>query len=153
MSAVAFAVGLAASVLSFVIARPLLHAGGFVPPAYPVVSLTDAFVIRAVLGTALFLALLALFALGVAAIVRHTAAAMTVVVALSLVPTVLMEFFTGRLREVLQQAAPAAGLSIQITTDRYDTPPLGPWGGLGVTAAWTLAALLVAAWTIGRRDV
>lgn len=80
MSAVAFAVGLAASVLSFVIARPLLHEGGFVPPAYPVVSLTDAFVIRAVLGTALFLALLALFALGVAAIVRHTAAAMTVVV-------------------------------------------------------------------------
>jgi hypothetical protein len=153
VSAVALVVGSVASVLSFVLAQPLLHEGGFVPPAYPIVSLTDGFVIRAVLGTALFLTLLALFALGVAAIVWHAAAAMTVVVALSLVPTVLMEFFTGRLREVLQQVAPAAGLSIQITTDRYDTPPLGPWGRLGVTAAWTLAALLVGAWTLGRRDV
>jgi hypothetical protein len=153
VSAVALVVGSVASVLSFVLAQPLLHEGGFVPPAYPIVSLTDGFVIRAVLGTALFLTLLALFALGVAAIVRRTAAAMTVVVALSLVPTVLMEFFTGRLREVLQQVAPAAGFSIQITTDRYDTPPLGPWGGLGVTAAWTLGALLVGAWTLGRRDV
>jgi hypothetical protein len=153
VSTVAFVAGSVASVLSFVIAQPLLHDGGFVPPAYPIVSLTDPFVIRAVLGTALFLTLFALFAVCVAAVVRHTAAAMTLVVASSLVPTVLMEFFTGRLREVLQQVAPTAGLSIQITTDRYDTPPLGPWGGLGITAAWTLAAVLVAAWMIGRRDV
>ena len=153
VAAVAFVVGSAASALSFAIAQPLLHEGGFVPPAYPIVSLTDASVFRAVFGTALFLMLLALFALGVAAIVRHTVAAMTVVVAISLVPTVLMGFFSGRLREVLQQLAPAAGLSVQITTDRYDTPPFGRWGGLGVTAAWALGALLVAAWTISRRDV
>jgi len=64
-----------------------------------------------------------------------------------------MEFFTGTPRELLQQVAPAAGLAIQITSERYDTPPLGPWGGLGVTTAWTLAALLAAAWTIRHRDV
>jgi hypothetical protein len=153
VSSSALLVGSAASVFSFLIAQPLLHDGGFVPPAYPYVSLADPSAIRAVLGTALFLTLLALFALGVAAIVRHTAATMTVVVALSLVPTVLMEFFTGRLREILQQVAPAAGFSIQITTDRYDTPPLGPWGGLGITAAWALGALLVGSWTLARRDV
>ena len=150
---VALALGLVTCLLTFVIAQPLLHQGGFVPPAYPIVSILHASAVRAVAGTALYLTLMALFAVGVAAIVRHTAAAMTLVVGLVLVPTVVMGFFTGAPRELLQHVAPAAGLSIQITSERYDTPPLGPWGGLGVTAAWTVAALLVAAWAIGHRDV
>jgi hypothetical protein len=149
----ALAVGSVTSLLSFVVAQPLLHQGGFVPPAYPIVSISDASAIRAVAGTALYLTLLAVFAVGVAAIVRHTAAAVTLVVGLVLVPTVVMGFFTGAPRELLQQVAPAAGLAIQITSERYDTPPIGPWDGLGVTAAWTAAALLAAAWAIGHRDV
>ena len=153
VAAVALSVGSVAGVLSFLIAQPLLRDGGFVPPAYPIVSLADASAIRAVAGTAVYLTLLALFAVGVAAAVRHTAAAMTLAVGLVLVPTVVMGFFTGQARELLQRVAPAAGLSIQITSDRYDQPPLGPWGGLGVTAAWAIAALLAAAWTIGHRDV
>jgi hypothetical protein len=151
--AVACAVGSAASVLSFLVAQPLLHEGGYVAPAYPAVSLTDAIALRAVVGSALYLTLLALFSAGIATIVRHPETAMTIVVGLVLVPTVVMEFFTGTPRDLLQNVAPSAGLAIQTTTARYDTPPLGPWGGLGVTAAWTAAALLVAAWTIGRRDV
>jgi ABC-2 type transport system permease protein len=150
---VALGIGSAASVLSFLLAQPLLHEGGYVAPAYPAVSLLDALAFRAVAGSAMYMTLLALFAVGVATIVRHPATAMTVAVALVLVPTVVMEFFTGTLRELLQQVAPSAGLAIQITTARYDTPRLGPWGGLGVTAGWAAAALLVAAWTIGRRDV
>jgi ABC-2 type transport system permease protein len=153
VGAVALAVGLVTSLLSFVVAQPLLHQGGFVPPAYPIVSILHASAVRAVAGTALYLTLLALFAVGIAAVVRHTAAAMTLVVGLVLVPTVVMGFFTGAPRELLQHVAPAAGLAIQNTSDSYDTPPLGPWGGLGVTAAWTAAALLAAAWAIGHRDV
>jgi ABC-2 type transport system permease protein len=153
VGAFGLAVGSAASVLSFVIAEPLLHEGGFVPPAYPIVSLADPFAVRAVVGTALYLMLLALFAVGVATIVRNTATAMTVVVGLVLVPTVVMEFFAGAPRELLQQVAPVAGLAIQITTERYDTPPLGPWGGLGVTATWTGVALVAAARTMRSRDV
>jgi ABC-2 type transport system permease protein len=153
VGAVALGVGSAAGALSFVVAQPLLHDGGFVPPAYPIVSLTDPVALRAVAGTALYLTLLALLAVGVGAIVPHPASAMTIAVGVVLIPTVVMEFFTGAPRELLQQVAPAAGLAIQVTTERYDTPPLGPWGGLGVTAAWTLVALLVAAWTIRARDV
>jgi ABC-2 type transport system permease protein len=153
VAVLALAVGSVASLLSFLITQPLLHGGGYVGPAYPIVSLTDTSAIRAVAGTAVYLTLLALFATGVAAIVRHTTTATTLVVAVILAPTVAMEFFPGQLRELLQQVAPTAGLSIQITSPRYDTPPLGPWGGLTVTAAWTLATLLGAAWTIGRRDV
>ena len=153
VATVALAVASVASVLSFLMAQPLLHEGGFVPPAYPIVSLADAPAIRAVGSTGVYLTLLALFAMGVAAVVRQTAAAVTWSAGLVLVPTVVMEFFTGTPRELLQQVAPAAGLAIQITSERYDTPPLGPWGGLGITTAWTLAALLAAAWTIRHRDV
>lgn len=151
---VALALGSAASVLSFLIAQPLLHDGGYVGPAYPVVSLTDAPVIRAIAGTALYLTLLALFAVGVATIMRHTATAMTLVVTVVLVPNVIMESFPRqRIRELLEQVFPAGGLTIQVTSARYHTPPLGTWGGIGVTAAWALAAMLGAAWTIDRRDV
>ena len=152
VGALALAIGFTASVLSFLVAQPLLHARGYVAPAYPAVSLTDALAFRSMAGSALYLTLLALFAVGVATIVRHPATAMTIVVGLVLVPTVLMEFFTGRLREVLRQVAPSAGLGIQIATPRYASP-LGPWGRLGVTATWAVAALLIAAWTIRRRDV
>lgn len=149
----ALVLGAVSSVLSFLIAQPLLHEGGYNPPAYPHVSLMDGSALRAVLGTALFLTLLALFATGVAAIVRHTVAAVTIVVGAVLVPTVVTGFFTGAIRTLFQTIAPAAGLSIQITRDRWDNPPFGPWVGLGITAAWAIAAVIVGAWTLSRRDV
>jgi hypothetical protein len=153
VGAIALVLGSVSSVLSFVIAQPLLHEGGYNPPAYPHVSLMDPSTLRAVLGTALFLTLLALFATGVAAIVRHTVAAMTIVVGFVLVPTVVTGFFTGAIRTLFQTIAPAAGLSIQITRDRWDNPPFGPWVGLGITAVWAIAALIVGAWTLSQRDV
>jgi ABC-2 type transport system permease protein len=154
VGALALAVGSVASVLSFVIAQPLLHEGGYNPPAYPHVTLRDASTMRAVAGTAIHLTLLALFAVGVGTIVRHTAAAMTTVVGLVLVPTVVMESFPrSAIRDLLQHFVPSSGLSIQVTAPAYDTPPFGPWGGLGVTAAWAVVALLVAAWSIWARDV
>lgn len=154
VAAVALALGSVTSVLSFQIAQPLMHERGYNPPAYPHVSLTDPFAVRAVFGTALYLTLVALFALGVATIVRHAAAAMTVVVALVLAPTVVLWSFTeGWIRELLQWVSPAAGLSIQITFERFDSPPYGPWVGLGITAAWAIAALIVGARTFSRRDV
>jgi ABC-2 type transport system permease protein len=124
VGAVALLVGSAASVVSFLAAQPLLHEGGYSPPAYPYVS----------------------------TIARHTAAAMTAAVGLVLVPTVVMGFFTGSIRELFQWISPAAGLSIQITRERWDNPPFGPWVGLGITAAWAAASLIVGIWTLRRRD-
>jgi hypothetical protein len=49
--------------------------------------------------------------------------------------------------------SPVAGLSIQITRDRFDNPPYGPWVGLALTAAWAVVGLIAAAWMVKRRDV
>jgi ABC-2 type transport system permease protein len=152
VAGIALAIGAVTSVASFLVAQPLQHGNGYNAPAYPHVSLTDPLVLRAVVGTALYLTLLALFAMGVAVIVRHTAAATTVAVTLVLAPTVVLGFFTGTIREVLQWLSPVAGMSIQITRDRFDNPPYGLWVGLGLTAAWAIGALLVGAWLWRRRD-
>ena len=45
-----------------------------------------------------------------------------------------------------------AGISMQQTVDRPDNIPLEPGWGLAVVGAYAATALLVALWSIGRRD-
>jgi hypothetical protein len=45
-----------------------------------------------------------------------------------------------------------AGLATQQTFDRPDNIQIGPAAGIGVVAAYAAVALVVALWTIGRRD-
>lgn len=147
------AAGLVASVGSFLIAQPLLHGGGYVPPAYQIVSLGDADVLRAVLGTGLFLTLLALFAFGLGALIRHTSTAITLAIGAVLLPTVLGGFLAGGIRDLILQASPVAGVAIQATRERQVGPPIAPWAGIGVTLAWAAAALLAAFCAFRVRDV
>jgi hypothetical protein len=145
-------VGVVATIASFTLAQPLLHEGGFVPPAYPIATLGQPAVLRAVLGTALVLVLLALFAFGLGVLVRHTAAAVTIGVGAVLLPTVLSAFLAGQVRDLVLQGSPAAGLAIQSTRARAGAP-IGPWAGLAVTSAWAAAALLAAFLVFRVRDV
>ena len=153
VGASAAAAGIVASLASFTVAQPLLHGGGFVPPAYPIVTLDEPEVLRAVFGTALLLMLLALFAFGLGALVRHTATAVTIGVGAVLLPTVLSAFLSGRIRDLILQGSPVAGLAIQSTRAGSVGVPLAPWTGLAVTAAWAAAALLAALWAFRVRDV
>lgn len=143
---------LVASAASFTIGQPLLHGGGFVPPAYPYVSLVDPPVVRAVVGTALFLMVLALFALGVATVVRRSASAIAAVLGLLLVPVVISDALPERTRELVRELTPIAGIAIQTTRERVDNLPIGAWDGFAVTVAWAAGAMLVAAWTLRVRD-
>jgi ABC-2 type transport system permease protein len=146
------AVGLVAGATAFVLGQHLLRGGGFVPPAYPEVTLADGPAQRAVVGSALFLCALALLSLGVGAILRHAAAAISVLLALLFVPLIVAPLLPDQTREIVQQATPGAGLAVQQTVDRSDALPIGPWSGLGVTFAWAAVALLVALWLVRRRD-
>jgi ABC-type transport system involved in multi-copper enzyme maturation permease subunit len=122
-----------------------------VAPPYPDPSLADPTVLRAVIGTALFLAVLALFALGVGTAVRRAAGAVTLVLALVLVPNIIGAFIPVSAELWLNRTTPLAGLAMQQTRDRFDTP-IGPWAGLGVLCAWAVVALAVASWQLRRRD-
>jgi ABC-2 type transport system permease protein len=147
-------VGLLASVLMFEIASSLLEGNGFnAEIGYPEWSLTDPEVLRAVGGTAVYLTAIALLSLGTAALLRHTAAAISAVTALLVVPALFVEFLPEHIADRVLQISPmTAGLAIQRTVERPDSIPIDPWVGLGVACLWALAAMAAALWLIGRRD-
>ena len=151
LAAIAFVTGIAAAVPAFLISQPLLRANGFAPPAYPTVSLTDGPVARAVVGTGLVLALLAVLALALGALLRSGAAAITVVIALVVLPVIIGPFLTLSGEAWLKRLTPGAGMAIQQTRERWDDA-IGPWPGIAVLCAWVAAALAVAALRLRRHD-
>ena len=151
VAGVAFVTGTVAAAVAFLVSQPLLRANGFVPPAYPKVFLWDAPVVRAVVGTGLVLALLAVLALALGASLGHGAAAITLVIALVVLPFVIGPFLTLDGEAWLKRVTPVAGLAIQQTRDRFDDV-IGPWPGIAVLGAWVAVALVAAVVLLRRRD-
>jgi ABC-2 type transport system permease protein len=154
VGAAVLAVGLLGSLLMFEIASALLRGNGFdAETGYREWSLTNAEVLRAVGGTAVYLTAVALLSLGIAALLRHTAAAISTVTALLVVPVFFAELLPEHISDRVLQISPmTAGLAIQRTVERPDSVPIDQWVGLGVACLWALAALAAALWLIGRRD-
>jgi ABC-type transport system involved in multi-copper enzyme maturation permease subunit len=146
-----FVTGLVAALGALYTTRPIQRRNGFEAPAYPDPSLTDGPVLRAIVGTGLFLAVLALFALGVGTVLRRAAGAITVVIALVIVPSIIGAFLPLSVEMWLNRATPLAGLALQQTRERYDSA-IDPWTGFGVLCAWAAVALAVALWQLRRRD-
>ncbi len=148
---VAGAIAVLASVLA---GRLILPVHGFTAAhGHPPLSLADGPVLRAAAGSVLYLALIALLSLGAATAVRDSAAAIGVVLGLLYVFPILAQVVTDvEWRQHLQQIAPmSAGLAIQATTGLHSLP-IGPWAGLGVLAAWAVAALVLGGLSLRLRD-
>ncbi len=143
------------AVLGSVLAGRLILPGHGIGPqhGYPALSLADGPVLRAAAGTVLYLALIALLSLGVAACVRDGAAAIGIVLGLLYLFPILGQVVGGAAaHRHLEQLAPmTAGLAIQATTGLRSLP-ISPWAGLGVLAAWATAALVAGALSMRLRD-
>jgi ABC-2 type transport system permease protein len=151
---VVLAVGLATSAACFQIGQWFLRGNGFnYEGGYPAVTLADGEALRAVLGSGAYLGLLAIFSLGIGAIVRHTAGAITLVLAVVLAPVIAVGFLPENLAEPVEKfSLMGAGIAIQQTFDRPDNIQIGPGEALLVVVAYAAAALAIALWAIGRRD-
>jgi ABC-2 type transport system permease protein len=109
---------------------------------YPPVSLADGLVVRAAAGTVLYLALITLLSLGIAAAVRDTAVAIGIVLGLLYLAPIIAAVVGTHVHRLLEQLAPmTAGLAIQDTTGLRDLP-ISPWAGLAVLGGWSAAALV-----------
>jgi ABC-type transport system involved in multi-copper enzyme maturation permease subunit len=157
---VAFVVGLIAALVSIAFGLPKEENQGQVLLTAPV--LTD---VRVIVGTAAVLALAAVFAVSLGAILRRSAAAITIAVV-----TVVMPFLLTALNVVpagvgdwLLRLTPAAGLAIEQSIPRYfqvttvTSPvqgyyPLSPYAGFAVLCLWAAAALALALVMLRRRD-
>jgi ABC-2 type transport system permease protein len=100
-------------------------------------------VLRAAIGSVLYLALIALLSLGTAAAVRDSATAIATVLGLLYIFPIIAQLVSDPdLRRHLEQVAPmSAGMAVQATT-QLDQLPIGPWAGLGVLAGWAATALI-----------
>jgi ABC-2 type transport system permease protein len=145
VAAVALAAGVIAVLASLLAGRLILRGRGIA-----VMSLADEPVMRATVGSILYLGLIAVLGLGVAAAVRDSATSIGIVLALLyLFPIVSQAVSDAQWRRHLGQIAPmSAGLAVQATTD-LDKLPIQPWAGLGVLAAWAGGALLLG-WVVLR---
>jgi ABC-2 type transport system permease protein len=134
--------------------RLILPRGGYTPAnGYPLLSLSHGPTLRAVIGSVLYLALIALFSLGVATVIRDTAVSIGVVLGLLyLFPLVGQTINSPAWHRHLEQIGPTtAGLAIRATTN-IRALPISPWAGLGVLAAWSAGSLLIGGLLLYLRD-
>jgi ABC-2 type transport system permease protein len=148
------AAGLLAVGGSLLAGRLLLPGHGFTAArGFALVSLAHGPTLRAAAGSVLYLALIGLLSLGCATLIRDPAVSIGVVLGLRyLAPIVATMLSDVTWQQRVERYAPtSAGLAITATTGLRHLP-IGPWGGLGVLAAWAAAALLAGALAFRVRD-
>ncbi|WBB63000.1 ABC transporter permease [Streptomyces sp. WMMC500] len=111
----------------------------------------------ATVGAALYVSLLGLLALAVGAILRHSAGAITTMVAFILLPLIIALFMQAEsLRDVqrkLIEYSPLSGLASLFGIPFFDDGDMSGWGLLGLLAAVTGGMLLLAFALLSKRDV
>jgi ABC-2 type transport system permease protein len=140
----ALVVGLATSFVTFFLGQAMLgdHRA----------EIGDPGVLRAVIGGGLYMALIAMFSMGVAAMQRSPMLSLGI----------LMPFFflvsnilgnVSATEKIGRYLPDQAGSKImQVVTPVDDETPYGPWGGLGIMVLWVIAALLGGYVTLKKRD-
>jgi ABC-2 type transport system permease protein len=120
-------------------------------------TLGDPNVLRAVMLAGLVVPLFGLLALGLGAIVRHTAGAITALFGLIfLVPALGQALPTSWFRAIERWLPGGNALEPIIRTVGHSSPDssylFGAWAQFAVFAGWAAAALIVGGWLLYRRD-
>lgn len=144
-AALVFVFGELVSFPSFLVGAKILH-------NHAPVSLGDPGVLRAVIGGGLYLAVLGLFALAIGALVRHTAGAITGVIAFVLVLAPVSQLIPGNVGKHVHAYLPSTAGQLIAQAHQSKTDLLSPWQGFGVFCVWTAVLLAIAGWLLNRRD-
>lgn len=143
VAALIFAVMLVASIVTFLGGQALLgpHGTTFSHPG----------ALRAVVGVALYLTVVAVFAIGLGFSLRSTAGGIATLVALLLILPVLANALPSSWQaDIIPYLPGQAGGAIYRT--RYAVNTMAPWTGFAVFCAWAAAAVGLGAYLLRRRD-
>ncbi|GGJ36035.1 ABC transporter permease [Streptomyces brasiliensis] len=140
----ALAVGMATSFAAFFLGQAMLGSHR--------AQIGDEGVLRAVIGGGLYMTLIAMFSMGVAAMLRSPMLSLGI----------LMPFFflisnilgnVDATKKIGQYLPDQAGSRIMRVVPRLDDgTPYGPWGGLGIMALWVIAAMAGGYLVLKKRD-
>ncbi|MFG2310188.1 ABC transporter permease [Streptomyces sp. NPDC048566] len=142
-TALALVVGMVTSFVTFFLGQAALGSHR--------VSIGDPGVLRAVIGGGLYMTLIAVFSMGVAAMLRSPMLSLGI----------LMPFFflisnilgaVSATKKVGRYLPDQAGSRILRVVAPLDDTPYGPWGGLGIMVLWVVAALVGGYVLLKRRD-
>jgi ABC-2 type transport system permease protein len=139
---VALVVGEATSLLAF------FAGGAALPSSIPAPTLTEPGVLRAVVLAGAGFCLIGLMGLGLGAIIRHSAAAIAVLV----VGVYVVAQMVGVLSETTVGYAPVAIVANSLSAVRPVEDMLSPWAGLAVLCLYVTVALCSGGWLLERRD-
>ncbi|AKH84918.1 ABC transporter [Streptomyces sp. CNQ-509] len=142
----ALIVGLLTSFLTFFLGQSLLgdHAA----------SIGDEHVLRAVIGAGLYMGVIAMFSMGVAAMLRSTVLSLGLLMAFFFLISSILAGVPAT-RDVAQYLPDQAGSRVMQVVPgalNSDETPYGPWGGFGIMCAWTAAALIGGYLVLKKRD-
>ena len=115
-------------------------------------ALSDEGVLRSMFGSGLYMAGLGLFAAAVGFLIRHTAAALSAVLALVFVVGNMAWLLPGTWGEAIAKGMPGNAGSGVATPVSFNPELLDPWVGFGVFAAEVALLTLIAWATFRRRD-
>jgi ABC-type transport system involved in multi-copper enzyme maturation permease subunit len=115
--------------------------------------ITPGNVLAAIIGTALFVTIVALIAFGIGALVRHTAGGVAIVIALMFIIPILEHTLPDNWHfDIMRFLPDAANQVVSVTVGGPVQHLWSAWPQLGVTALWAAALVGIGAYLFRKRD-
>ena len=117
------------------------------------IVITPATVLTAIIGTALFVTVVAMIAFGLGAIIRHTAGAITSAIGLMFIIPVIVQLLPNTWRwDIMRFFPDAAGRVLSVTVGQHNPHLWSAWPQFGVTLVYAAVLLGVGAYLFRKRD-
>jgi ABC-type transport system involved in multi-copper enzyme maturation permease subunit len=142
----ALVVGMATSFLTFFLGQALLGEHR--------TTIGEENVLRAVVGGGLYMGLMAIFSMGVAAMLRSSMLSLGILMPFFFLVSQILSAVPGA-KDVARYFPDQAGSKImQVVPNAMNSgdSPYGPWGGLGIMLLWVAAALIGGVLVLKKRD-
>ena len=116
------------------------------------ISLTDPGVLREVIGVSVYLAVIAVIGLALGALLRRTAAGLSVFAAVFFVVPIVAAYLPHSITGFVPYLPSNAGGALWGAGKLFGGDSLGPWNGFAVLCGYAVVLTGLAAWRLRRRD-
>jgi ABC-2 type transport system permease protein len=116
------------------------------------ITLTDQGVLREVAGASLYLAVIAVIGLALGALLRRTAAGLSVFAAMFFVVPIVAAYLPHSITGFVPYLPSNAGGALWGAGKLFGGHQLGPWNGFAVLCGYAVVLTSLAAWRLRRRD-